>query len=293
LFPKLEVAWEMARKRRTERVRYSEAVVTKPVVDLHADADVKSERVTQTILGTPLMVAKSKRGWLRVTTPDGYRGWIEASATRRLKFLEPRYASKGRLGLVTSNVAILYLDQFREPGESITVTVDTRLELVSEQSHRFKVRLPDGRAGWVRKEDVAVRTAGFSYPVTSRKKIVEAGKRFLGVPYLWGGTTPLGFDCSGFVQLVCKMNGINLPRDTDMQFMVSRPIETKELQPADLLFFSNMTSGITHVGMFIGAGEFIHSSGKAIGVTISPLSDPYYQSALVGARRVWKNHADR
>jgi cell wall-associated NlpC family hydrolase len=227
-----------------------------------------------------------------VTTPDAYRGWIEASATRRLKFREPRYASKGRIALVTSNVAIIYLEPFSEPRERITVTVDTRLELLSEQSHRFKVRLPDGRLGWVRKEDVTVRTADFSYPATTRKKTVEVGKRFLGVPYLWGGTTPLGFDCSGLVQLVCKMNGINLPRDADMQFMVGKPIEIKDLQPADLVFFSNANSGITHVGMFVGDGEFIHASGKANGVTITSLSDPYYQSILVGARRVWKNHAD-
>jgi hypothetical protein len=292
LFPNLEAGEEMARKRRTARMRYSEAVVTGPVVDLHADMDGKSERVTQAILGTPLMVAKTRRGWLRVTTPDAYRGWIDASATRRLKFREPRYASKGRIALITSNVAIIYLEPFREPRESITVTVDARLELVSEQDHRFKVRLPDARVGWVRKEDVTVRTGGFTYPITSRKKTVDVGKRFLGVPYLWGGTTPLGFDCSGFVQLVCKMNGLNLPRDTDMQFMVGRPIEVRDLQPADLLFFSNMSSGITHVGMFAGGGEFIHASGKASGVTITSLSDPYYQSVLVGARRVWKNRAD-
>jgi cell wall-associated NlpC family hydrolase len=89
------------------------------------------------------------------------------------------------------------------------------------------------------------------------------------------------------VQLTFNLNGVNLPRDADQQFQVGEQIEVDELEPADLLFFSNKSSGITHVGIFIGEGRFLHSSGKASGVTITPLKDRFFQSVLVAARRVW------
>jgi len=287
LFSNLEGIRLVGKNNRIGKMRYNEAVVTRTVVDLHAKTNTRSERVTQVILGTPLMVGKEKRTWLWVTTADAYRGWIEVAATRRLKFREPRYASKGRIALVKSNVAVIYLEPFGEPRESITVTVDTRLELVSEQTHRCKVRLPDFRYGWIRREDVSIRSADFNYPVTNRQRTAETGKRFLGVPCLWGGITPLGFDCSGFVQLVYKMNGVNVPRDADQQYMVGRPVETGEIAPADLVFFSNESTGITHVGIYLGNGEFLHSSGRASGVIINALRDRYFHSIFVEARRLW------
>jgi hypothetical protein len=287
LFSNVEGIRLVGRNNRIGKMCYNEAVVTRSVADLHATTSTRSERVTQVILGTPLMVANERRTWLRVTTPDAYRGWIEVAATRRLKFREPRYAYKGRIAVVKSNVAVIYLERFGEPRESITVTVDTRLELVSEQTHRCKVRLPDLSYGWIRREDVSIRSANFNYPVTNRQRTAETGKRFLGVPYLWGGTTPLGFDCSGFVQLVYKMNGVSIPRDADMQYMVGRPIDDTEMAAADLVFFSDESSGITHVGIYLGDGEFLHSSGRASGVTINRLNEPFFRSILVGARRLW------
>ena len=277
----------VGRNNRIGKMCYNEAVVTRSVADLHAKTSRRSERVTQVVLGTPLMVAKERRTWLRVTTPDAYRGWIEVAATRRLKFREPRYAFKGRIAVVKSNVAVIYLEPSREARESITVTVDTRLELVSEQTHRCRVRLPGLSYGWIRREDVSIRPAGFNYAVTNRQRTAESGKRFLGVPYLWGGTTPLGFDCSGFVQLVYKMNGVSIPRDADMQFMIGTPIDTLDVAAADLVFFSNGSSGITHVGIYLANGEFLHSSGRASGVTINRLNEPFFRSIFVGARRLW------
>jgi len=266
---------------------YREAVVVKPVVDLHAKTNARSERVNQAILGTPLIVGKGSKNWLWVTTPDAYRGWIEVSATRRLKRSEPRYASRGRVAVMSSNLGVVYLERFGEPRESLQVVVGTRFELVTEQKHRFRVRLPDGRLGLVRKEDVQVHDADFTYPVTSRERIVDTARRFLGVPYLWGGTTPLGFDCSGLVQLAFGLNGVQLPRDADQQFAVGRQVDVGELEPADLVFFSRKSSGITHVGIFAGNGKFLHSAGGGKGVTITPFKDPYYQSIFVGCRKVW------
>jgi hypothetical protein len=277
----------VGRNNRIGKMCYSEAVVTRSVADLHAKTSTRSERVTQAILGTPLMVAKERRAWLWVTTPDAYRGWVEVAATRRLKFREPRYAHKGRITVVKSNVAVLYLEPFGEPRKSITVTVDTRLELMSEQTHRCKVRLPDLSYGWIRREDVSIRSADFNYPATNRQRTAETGKRFLGIPYLWGGTTPLGFDCSGFVQLVYKMNGVSIPRDAGMQYMVGGPLDYTEISVADLVFFSNESSGVTHVGIYIGNGEFLHSSGRAGGVTINRLNEPFFRSIFVGARRLY------
>ncbi len=267
--------------------RYSEAVVTKPVEGVHAFPRTKSELVTQVILGTPLVVGKQRPGWLWVTGPDTYRGWIAASATRRLRLREPRYASRGRVAIVERNKAAVHFEDNTRRAKTMTITVGTQMEFVKKRGNRLIVRLPDKRVGWVAEKDAEVRTAKLSYRRKSRGRIVETAKRFLGVPYLWGGTTPFGLDCSGFVQLSYRLNGVALPRDADQQFQVATPISVGELRPADLLFFSNRSSGITHVGMFVGEGRFIHASGKHGRVALTPLSDQYFQSIFVQHGRVY------
>jgi len=266
---------------------YREAVVTKPIVDVHAKPNVRSERVSQVILGTPLVVGREKDKWLWVTGPDAYRGWIDATAVRRLKRGQVRYASRGRIVIVTSNTAVVYLERFGEPRETIHAPITTRISLLEVEPFRFRVRLPDGRPGWVRREEGEVRDGSFRYPLTSRRMVVETARRFLGVPYLWGGTTPLGFDCSGLVQLTFAMNGVGLPRDADQQYTLGRPVGAEHLLPGDLMFFSRKSSGITHVGICVGDGKFLHASGKAKGVTIDKVRDPYYQSIFVGSKKVW------
>ena len=117
-------------------------------------------------------------------------------------------------------------------------------------------------------------------------KIIATAKKYIGVPYVWGGESPSGFDCSGFVQYVFKVHGISLNRTTETQYKHGSYVSKSNLKPGDLVFFQNTyRAGISHVGIYIGNGQFIHASSSK-GVTISNLSSSYYTTHYYGARRI-------
>jgi len=113
--------------------------------------------------------------------------------------------------------------------------------------------------------------------------LTRSAMRFIGTPYVFGGTSPSGFDCSGYVQHVFAMLGISLPRTADAQFYAGRPT-IGGIQAGDLVFFQTYEPGPSHVGIYIGAGKFIHSSSH--GVMISRIADGYWASRYLGAKRV-------
>lgn len=115
--------------------------------------------------------------------------------------------------------------------------------------------------------------------------IVATAQKYMGVPYVWGGTSPDGWDCSGFTQYVMKQNGIDLPRTAAEQFAVGTPVDKNQLQTGDLVFFTTYKPGASHVGFYLGNGKFIHASSAAKQVTISPLDGEYYVAHYIGARR--------
>ncbi|MBN2428488.1 MAG: C40 family peptidase [Deltaproteobacteria bacterium] len=119
-----------------------------------------------------------------------------------------------------------------------------------------------------------------------RSELVRTAKRFIGVPYKWGGTSPeKGLDCSGLTLVVYRLNGLNLPRASFHQYDTGKAVAKKELQPGDLVFFATRKpKRVSHVGIYIGEGKFIHAPRRGKDVMISKLSSPYYAKRYMGAR---------
>jgi cell wall-associated NlpC family hydrolase len=265
----------------------SQGVVLKNVVDLFSKPDTGGELVTQAIVGTSLSIEKSTDGWHYVRLPDRYHGWIEAHHVREYAPDEHPYASTGQVAEVQELLAFLH----HQPGSTsrapaLQVTIGARLEVAEVREERVRVVLPEGRALWMRRSDVVILAANSPRPRGSVQQVLETAKRFLGLPYMWGGNTPLGIDCSGFVQLAYHLHGVLLLRDSSIQYTQPGllPVKREELEPGDLVFFGR--KAITHVGMVLGNGEFIHATTHLRSVVqISRLDEAHWTELYWGARR--------
>jgi cell wall-associated NlpC family hydrolase len=122
-------------------------------------------------------------------------------------------------------------------------------------------------------------------PAMFGARIVDYARRMLGVPYVWGGDSPAGFDCSGLVRFVYAHFGIALPHSSYADFDLGRRVARGDLRPGDLVFFD----GVGHVGMYVGGGRFIHAPHSGTNVQITSLSDPWYRQSYDGARRMLPN----
>lgn len=132
-------------------------------------------------------------------------------------------------------------------------------------------------------KDMPEITHGASYMANT---IISLAKDYMGVPYVFGGTTPYGFDCSGYVQYVFAKAGISIPRTADTQYDFGKPIATTDLVEGDCVFFETYLPGASHVGIYLGDNKFIHASSSG-GVRINSLTQPYYSAHYIGARRMF------
>jgi|SRR5579884_1656641 cell wall-associated NlpC family hydrolase len=261
------------------------AVVIRPVAHMYSGPSEEKDVVSQAIYGTNIAVLEKSGGWAKVRTPDDYTGWMPEAS-----FLSgAAYADKGRVARVSNLFANLYKEtSITKHQPLLTVPFETRLEIVAEPEFEerrwIQVRLPDDRAAYIQRGDVALNPETLSI-----RETVEFARRFLGLPYLWGGTSTFGYDCSGFTQMLARQRGIRMPRDAQPQadWSGAVPVSRKELQPGDLLYFGRSDKKITHTGMYIGNDEFIHATAHITPVIqISRLSDPYWTALLVACRRL-------
>lgn len=257
-------------------------VVAHSVVHLRAEPRSGSELVSQTLLGRTVRVLREQDGWSYVESDDTYRGWAET------RWLSPPKDEPFR------TISAVFSDVREAPTEKSPLLI--RLPLLcavhtgATSANGWTAVTPPGEnavTGYVMGEDL--RSMCDVLPDCIASFAAEQGREFRGTPYLWGGSSSFGLDCSGFVQLCYRLAGVLLRRDADIQRDDPRfvPVEAgKQRQPGDLVFFGKPDK-ITHVGMQLTEDSFIHAAGGAgVIVTRWGASDDRYSASYVDARRL-------
>lgn len=244
-------------------------IINLSVANIRSEPKHPAELATQGLLGTPVKVLKKENGWYYIQTPDLYLSWVDDEGVFPVTKNEYEAWAKAEKIIITSDMIYSYKDQDMERRVSDLVAGDM-LKYSGEEGDFYSVEYPDGRKALVAKKDAMLFNEWFENRNPSAESVLTKAFSFMGMPYLWGGTSTKGMDCSGFTKTVYMLNGIILKRDASQQVytgnLVTEEVDFDKLQPGDLLFFGfegtkDKKERITHVGIYIGDTEFIHSSG--------------------------------
>lgn len=261
------------------------ALANNSAANLRGKGKHSAELVTQVILGTELKVLKNDGSFSLVQTPEKYIAWVDNGGIAFFTENEFNNWKESELLIYTKNIGNSYQDT------SFTIILTDmvlggKVKLVEELATSFRVQFPDGRIGFVKKDEVESYAKWLSLLKPSKELIESYAKSFLGSPYLWGGTSTKAMDCSGFVKTVYLMNGFVTPRDASQQILngeiVDENLKLEGLEKGDLMFFGTKATEdkkqrVTHVGIWLGNGnqEFIHSSKRVRLNSMNPTSDIY------------------
>lgn len=236
---------------------------TTNVSDLRAEPDHGSERVSQLLFSEVVEVVKESGSFIKVRQSDGYEGWVYGSYLKELQKKDADSFLSLPKSVVVSKIVKTYdnKNSLRLPYQ---IFYGTLLAIKSKNNNKAKIQLPNGDLIFIKGKKLR--------PIKDKKRykaigtrIIDEAKKFLGTPYLWGGATSLGYDCSGLVQAVFRSYGIFLPRDTKDQIKIGVLVENDCIKTGDLLFFNR------HVGLALGKTKIIHASRRAGGVRVESL----------------------
>lgn len=257
-----------------------------------------SELVTQVLLGTPVKVLKRQGGWYYIQSPDRYLGWINGGALHTVTRVELEEWNNSTQIIVTDLHGVIGKQPGTDARPVSNVVIGSRLTLTGRRGAWNQVRLPDGRTGFIERSKTQNYETWKANVNITDENIAQTAKMFLGIPYLWGGTSVKGFDCSGFTKTVFMLNGMDLKRDASQQILMGEHIDTGEnfsnLRKGDLVFFGrketeDQPERIVHVGIYLDNGEFIHSSDYVRINSFFPGADNYDEfetNRFVRARRL-------
>lgn len=281
----------------------TKALVTISVANIRSNPKHSAELATQALMGTPLNVLKESGGWFLVQTPDGYLSWVDRAGIELMSPVEldnwhaqPKVVYTELNGHVWSSPA---------QEEMVTdVVAGDILILNGENKDYLEVSLPDGRMGYMPAAESMLLEDWLATRSTSPEKLISTAKQMLGTPYLWGGTSIKGVDCSGFTKTIYYLNGQVIPRDASQQVNEGEEVDTdknwENLEVGDLLFFGEKATDekkerVVHVGMWIGNNEFIHSRGRVRISSFDPNSpnfDEYELNRYLRTKRIINQKSD-
>ncbi len=272
-------------------------ITVQSVINLRYGPGYSNESATQTLMGMPVRILEKKGGWTRCITPEGYTAWVSSGSIQPMNSEEYNEWTAAPKLIVTTHYTL-----FREaPVAGSPVISDgvwgNIVRNEGKSGNSYKVILPNGRVAYVAANDVQEFDKWLGSRNPTAENILAVAKQFLGFPYMWGGTSVKAMDCSGFTKTAFYLNGVILERDASQQARTGADVDITEgfdnLRAGDLLFFGSKATEerkerITHVGIYIGNGEFIHSATSVRINSLIPDSVNYYEGSnrLVRANRL-------
>lgn len=243
---------------------------------------------TQLLYGEEVVVIEEKENWFQVIIPSqptsknrsGYPGWVPK--VQLVNCPADWKLQGGPVAVVTTPKALLVKET------NMVLPFQTTLPFLKENEGKVVVKTPDG-TGLLDAENVTIYESSVERHKGNGNDIVSDGEKFLNLPYLWGGMSSYGYDCSGFSYTMCKANGYVIPRDAHDQAIAGKSVNTTDIQAGDLLFFAyeEGKGRIHHVGIYYGDGKLLHSPKTGKTVEIIPLAGTIYERELCAASRYW------